>query len=133
MKRALLILFCVFLVQQFTMADTQEKRQYNAKNINPHPPVIDGKLDDPVWQSGEWGDGFTQREPYEGKAPTQRTSFKIPDGMTWKGIGSRSSLTAILTTGQRLPLLSARPELNVMFSSLMTGITRTLTGIQSGR
>ena len=77
MKKALIILFCAFLVQQFSMAETQEKRQYTAKNINPRPPVIDGKLDDPVWQSGEWGDNFTQREPYEGKAPTQRTSFKI--------------------------------------------------------
>ncbi len=77
MKKALLILFCIFLAQQFAVADTPEKRMYTAKNINPHPPAIDGKLDDEVWQDGEWGDGFIQREPYEGKAPTQKTTFKI--------------------------------------------------------
>jgi hypothetical protein len=79
MKRALLILFCAFFIQQLALAETQEKKQYMAKNINPKLPVIDGKLGDPVWQDGKWGDGFTQREPYEGKSPTQRIAeMRIP-------------------------------------------------------
>ena len=45
--------------------------------INPHPPVIDGKLSDEVWKKGEWSGNFIQRKPYEGKSPFQETAFKI--------------------------------------------------------
>jgi hypothetical protein len=39
--------------------------------------VIDGKLDDPIWEKAQWGGEFIQREPYEGKEPSQKTAFKI--------------------------------------------------------
>ncbi len=52
-------------------------KQYIAKRTNPLLPVIDGKLDDLVWQEGEWEGGFIQSEPYEGQAPSQQTAFKI--------------------------------------------------------
>ncbi|MCB0584842.1 MAG: carbohydrate binding family 9 domain-containing protein, partial [Phaeodactylibacter sp.] len=42
-----------------------------------NPPVIDGRFDDPVWSTVDWGGDFTQRSPYEGKDPTQETKFKI--------------------------------------------------------
>ncbi len=54
-----------------------EKRIYKAGPVNPHPPAIDGKLDDPVWEKAEWSGDFIQREPYEGAKPTEGTSFKI--------------------------------------------------------
>ncbi len=54
-----------------------EKRIYTAHPANPHPPVIDGKLDDLVWKKLEWGTNFTQRSPYDGEAPSQPTAFKI--------------------------------------------------------
>jgi hypothetical protein len=41
------------------------------------PPVIDGDLSDIQWEQVEWGGSFTQREPFEGEAPTQQTQFKI--------------------------------------------------------
>ena len=77
MKKALILLFGVFFILQFAFANKQEKRLYTAKYINPHPPVIDGKLNDPIWEKGGWEGGFIQREPYEGKDPSQQTVFKI--------------------------------------------------------
>jgi hypothetical protein len=54
-----------------------EKKIYLAQRINPHPPVIDGKLDDACWEKTSWEGGFTQREPYEGEKPSQDTTFNI--------------------------------------------------------
>jgi len=52
-------------------------KTYTATRINPHPPSIDGSLDDPAWDGGAWEGGFIQRKPYEGKEPSQVTLFKI--------------------------------------------------------
>jgi hypothetical protein len=54
-----------------------EKRVYTAKPVNPHPPAVDGKLDDPVWEKAEWQGDFIQREPYDGAKPSEATAFKI--------------------------------------------------------
>jgi hypothetical protein len=45
MKKTLLILFLVLLFFQFASADSPVKKVYVTSNINPHPPVIDGKLE----------------------------------------------------------------------------------------
>jgi mRNA-degrading endonuclease RelE of RelBE toxin-antitoxin system len=50
---------------------------YTTHHVNPHAPVIDGRFDDPAWAKVEWAGDFVQRDPYEGKAPTQPTAFKI--------------------------------------------------------
>ena len=54
-----------------------QKKIYMTKRVNPAPPVINGRMDDSVWESVDWEGNFIQREPYDGKAPTQKTSFKI--------------------------------------------------------
>lgn len=43
--------------------------------VNPHPPTLDGKLDDPVWQQADIqrASGFLQVEPDEGAQPTEST------------------------------------------------------------
>ena len=41
------------------------------------PPVIDGRLDDAAWSALEPLDGFTQREPSEGRPVSQRTEVRI--------------------------------------------------------
>lgn len=47
------------------------------------PPVIDGRLDDPVWQQALVIDGFTQVEPRNGEAPSVVTEVRIvTDGET---------------------------------------------------
>jgi hypothetical protein len=53
------------------------KRIYTTRRVNPLPPTIDGVLDDPGWQNLGWQGDFIQREPYEGKPPSQQTEFKI--------------------------------------------------------
>ncbi len=53
------------------------KKVYTTHHVNPHNPVIDGQLDDPAWDKVEWASDFIQREPHEGKPPTEPTSFKI--------------------------------------------------------
>jgi hypothetical protein len=53
------------------------KRIYTTQRVIPHPPTIDGVLDDPAWQGADWQGDFIQREPYEGKPPSQQTEFKI--------------------------------------------------------
>jgi hypothetical protein len=41
------------------------------------PPVIDGRLNDPVWQQAEPLTGFVQRELHEGQPVTERTEVRI--------------------------------------------------------
>ena len=41
------------------------------------PPVVDGRLDDAVWQRAKVIDDFTQVEPREGAAPSERTEIRI--------------------------------------------------------
>ncbi len=52
------------------------KKRYKASGIT-DPPVIDGILNEALWNMGEWIDDFTQFEPYNGKPATQRTEFNI--------------------------------------------------------
>jgi hypothetical protein len=77
MKKTLFILFIILLSFQFSNADSPVKKVYVTSNINPRPPVIDGKLDDPVWDKVAWAGDFIQRSPDEGKEPSQATTFKI--------------------------------------------------------
>jgi hypothetical protein len=55
---------------------TSEKKRYGATHIN-EAPVIDGILNEKLWNEGEWTDDFTQFEPYNGRSSSQRTEFKI--------------------------------------------------------
>src|SRR6476660_187293 len=41
------------------------------------PPVIDGRLDDAAWSSGEPVSGFVQREPKEGTPISERTEVRV--------------------------------------------------------
>ncbi|HEY3371937.1 MAG TPA: DUF5916 domain-containing protein [Prolixibacteraceae bacterium] len=57
-------------------AQAPEKKLYTATRIA-SSPVINGILDEVVWQSGDWMDDFTQNEPYSGRPASQRTEFNI--------------------------------------------------------
>ncbi|HMF43034.1 MAG TPA: DUF5916 domain-containing protein, partial [Polyangia bacterium] len=41
------------------------------------PPVIDGRLDDPVWAAAVPSDAFVQHFPDEGAPPSERTSMRV--------------------------------------------------------
>src|SRR3972149_5574431 len=53
--------------------------ELRAIRANPHPPTIDGDLDDPVWKSPELdrASEFIQREPDEGKPATESTYVAV--------------------------------------------------------
>jgi len=42
-----------------------------------HPPKIDGRLDEPVWQTAPVAGAFTQHQPDEGAAPTEPTFVRV--------------------------------------------------------
>jgi len=78
MKRAVLFLTVLFMFSNVVASnDTIKQKIYTAKPVNPHPPVIDGRLDDPVWDKVEWQGDFTQRRPDDGAQPSQKTAFKV--------------------------------------------------------
>jgi len=63
----------------FKEPDYPEKKGkiIHAVFCNPHTPVIDGKLDDPIWQQISPTTDFVQTEPEEGVAPTEKTELRI--------------------------------------------------------
>ncbi|PYV23068.1 MAG: hypothetical protein DMG24_14945, partial [Acidobacteria bacterium] len=42
-----------------------------------HAPRLDGSLDDPLWQLANPISDFRQREPYEGRSPTEKTEVRV--------------------------------------------------------
>jgi Domain of unknown function (DUF5916)/Carbohydrate family 9 binding domain-like len=78
MKRFIILLTLVFLFLSLVSGQTQDlpKKQYKATRVT-EAPVINGVLDDDTWNSGEWINDFTQNQPYNGQAASQRTEFKI--------------------------------------------------------
>ena len=77
MKKKLFPLCIILFCLQFAYSEPPEKKTYLTSHINPHSPVVDGKLDDAVWDKVPWAGDFVQRSPYEGKEPSQATAFKI--------------------------------------------------------
>ena len=43
----------------------------------PKPPLIDGRLDDAVWQTVAATDAFTQQSPFDGSKPSERTQLRV--------------------------------------------------------
>jgi len=71
------VFLILFIIQVISgQAETPQKKQYKATRIT-EAPVINGILDEPEWNSGEWIDDFIQHEPYNGKTASQRTEFNI--------------------------------------------------------
>ena len=62
-----------------TLANQQAKpvKTYTTIRLSTPKPVIDGKLDDACWQTGEWAGDFVQWIPKEGAKPSQPTQMKI--------------------------------------------------------
>lgn len=77
MRKSGFFLALILITESFLFPETPVIKVYVTCRVNPHPPVVDGKLDDPAWEKAEWSGDFVQYEPYEGRAPTQPTAFKI--------------------------------------------------------
>jgi len=52
-------------------------RVYHTCRLSTAKPVVDGKLDDACWKTGEWSGNYTQWIPNEGAKPSQPTQLKI--------------------------------------------------------
>ncbi|MGE5447027.1 MAG: DUF5916 domain-containing protein [Bacteroidales bacterium] len=52
-------------------------RIYHTIRLSTDKPIIDGVLNDPCWQTGEWTGDFIQWIPNEGAKPSQDTRVKI--------------------------------------------------------
>ena len=86
MKKITLII-AIVVMTTFTLFSQEEKTSnspkeipkkiYLTKNITSQRPNIDGRLDDAVWETVEWGGDFTQLEPDDGGKPIAPTQFKI--------------------------------------------------------
>lgn len=55
----------------------QPSRVYTTTRLTTPKPLIDGKLNDDCWNTGDWGGDFVQWIPKEGAKPSQETQFKI--------------------------------------------------------
>ena len=53
------------------------QKSIQAVRINPHAPILDGRLDDLVWQKAPKAGDFVQRDPDEGKAASEATSVQL--------------------------------------------------------
>jgi hypothetical protein len=53
------------------------------------PPVIDGRLTDEAWSQAPVAEGFTQRDPEEGKPATERTEIRVLFDDTAVYVGAR--------------------------------------------
>lgn len=78
------LIICVLIAFFSINGLAQEKaslvanRIYTTQMIQESPiPVIDGKLNDEVWNEKNWASDFVQREPIENAAPSQPTQFKL--------------------------------------------------------
>ncbi len=72
----ILVTSLLVIVVSFS-ANSQEKRVATAFRIKGEVPKVDGFVNDDAWQAVEWQNNFTQQQPYDGKAPSQKTEFKI--------------------------------------------------------
>jgi len=59
-----------------TSPSQSDARMAEAVSVG-HAPKIDGTLDDPLWLTVEPISDFRQREPFEGKLPTEKTEVRI--------------------------------------------------------
>jgi hypothetical protein len=69
------------------------KKKYFTQRLNGEI-TLDGILKEEAWNGVEWGGDFIQRQPNEGKPPSQETSFKIlyDDKYLYMVIGVTTSL-----------------------------------------
>jgi hypothetical protein len=76
MKSFMIFVAISLLITSETFGQVQEKKGYKTTYIVT-APVIDGVIDEQIWQEGSWIDDFTQNQPYNGRPASQRTEFKI--------------------------------------------------------
>lgn len=82
MRKILVLFILLHIVCQFVTAQKKyakiPKRIYVTQNINQQKaPIIDGKINEPVWNLVAWSTDFIENQPDENTSPTFQTAFKI--------------------------------------------------------
>jgi len=72
-----IIISFIFLLIALTANSQDSIRIYQTIRLTGEPPVIDGLVNEDVWDMVEWSGEFVQREPYEYQEPSQETAIKI--------------------------------------------------------
>jgi len=73
----IIIILFAFLLNAIAAHSQDSIRIYHTTRLIGEPPVIDGLIDETVWEGSEWSGDFIQKEPYEYAEPSQKTAFKI--------------------------------------------------------
>jgi len=73
----IMILLFAFLFVPNAMFAQDSVRVYQTERLADEAPVIDGLIDEKVWEIVDWSGDFIQREPYEHQIPSQQTAFKL--------------------------------------------------------
>jgi hypothetical protein len=73
LDRRRLVFFLVFLLGSVSFGQRPTLQALRVEQA----PILDGHLDEPCWNSGSVLDAFTQVEPIEGIAPTERTEVRF--------------------------------------------------------
>ncbi len=69
--------FFVFIFLLSALSAGATKNTYYTGHIKMDEPVIDGSLNDLIWNKGAWATDFVQRQPQTGQPATQQTQFSI--------------------------------------------------------
>jgi hypothetical protein len=83
--------------------DTFRLREASASFIEKQNIIIDGKLTEPIWQSGNWQGDFVQRDPNDGSPETYKTEFCVFYDSDYLYVGAKAhdpepeKIIAILT------------------------------------
>jgi hypothetical protein len=84
----------VLLFPVAEQAQAQQPRTLAALPLAGEPPVIDGRLDEAVWQQAPAATDFVQRQPDEGQPATQRTEVRFLLGRDALYVGARMASDA---------------------------------------
>ena len=87
-----LFLFFLFSSPFYAQNDAApiEKKQYHTRSIGNETIQMDGILDEPVWNTVEWGDDFIENQPDNNTPPTEQSRFKILYSEKYLYIGYRA-------------------------------------------
>jgi hypothetical protein len=77
MSRFILLSFIFSFLTAPLLADTPPRKEATPLRIDAGEIRLDGRLDEGVWQSAAVVDDFTQRQPEEGAAPSERTEVRF--------------------------------------------------------
>jgi hypothetical protein len=139
-KTNLLLILCFFILANAigqTGDSVIPKKKYFTQRLNGEI-TFDGIPEEAAWDAVEWGGDFIQWQPYDGKAPSQKTNFKILYDNKFLYIGYRcwdlAPDSIIRRMGRRDEFPGDWVEINIdSYHDLRTGFSFTLSvsGVRS--